>query len=413
MIGLLIAAVSVSFVNSKVVLAANDSTGTETNYLAEVKTGIDKNNIKWSYAVCNDGTVSISKTEESDLSGEIDIPSKLEGYTVSRIDSEGLRGLKKITSIKIPTTVTSIGSMAFFACTSLENIEIPSSVTNFGHGAFELTPWLTNKTKSNPLVVVNNILVDGRYATGDITIPSNVTIISDGAFTWLDVEGENRGIYGNSDKITSVIIPEGVKKIGDYAFLGCINLTNINIPSTVTEIGDSAFVGCHSVSSFDIPNKNVKIGTRAFNPDAKVNVGISSISQTDTTQQGWHKDGEHWNWLWSNGTKRTGWYPENGEWYYFYGNGQMATEFIDLGGGYSYYLKPNSMDGKATMVTGWQYINGDWFYFNTNSDGYKGAMKRACWTYIGGKWYYFHYDGTMAHNAYIDGYYVDSSGAWV
>lgn len=91
----------------------------------------------------------------------------------------------------------------------------------------------------------------------------------------------------------------------------------------------------------------------------------------------------------------------------------MATEFIDLGGGYSYYLKPNSMDGKATMVTGWQYINGDWFYFNTNSDGYKGAMKRACWTYIGGKWYYFHYDGTMAHNAYIDGYYVDSSGAWV
>lgn len=64
------------------------------------------------------------------------------------------------------------------------------------------------------------------------------------------------------------------------------------------------------------------------------------------------------------------------------------------------------------MVIGWQYIDGDWFYFNPNSDGYKGAMKRACWDYIDGNWYYFYYDGTMAHNTYIDGYYVNSSGAW-
>lgn len=396
------------------VLAANDSAETETNYLDEVKTGIDKNNIKWSYNLCSDGTVSIRKADDGViLSGEIEIPSKLDGHTVSGIESEGLRGLKKITSVKIPATVKNIGAAAFFACTSLENIEIPSSVTNFGHGAFELTPWFTNKIKSNPLLVINNILVDGRYATGDVTIPSNVTIISDGAFSWLNIEGENNGIYGNGDKITSVVIPEGVKKIGDSAFLGCINLSSINIPSTVTEIGDSAFVGCHKISSFDIPNKNVKIGVGTFNPDAKVNIGSSSTSQTGTTQQGWHKDGYYWNWLWSNGTKRTGWYTENGEWYYFYGNGQMATEFIDLGGGYSYYLKQNSTDGKAAMVTGWQYINGDWFYFNPYSDGYRGAMKRACWAYIGGNWYYFYYDGTMAHNTYIDGYYVNSSGAWV
>lgn len=53
------------------------------------------------------------------------------------------------------------------------------------------------------------------------------------------------------------------------------------------------------------------------------------------------------------------------------------------------------------------------FYFNPNSDGYKGLMKRACWANIDGNWYYFYYDGTMAFNTHVNGYYVNSNGAWV
>jgi Leucine-rich repeat (LRR) protein len=34
------------------------------------------------------------------------------------------------------------------------------------------------------------------------------------------------------------------------------------------------------------------------------------------------------------------------------------------------------------------------------------------WKDIGGKWYYFYDTGYMAHDTYIDGYYVDSSGVW-
>ncbi len=66
--------------------------------------------------------------------------------------------------MKIPTTVKHIGELAFFGCTSLSDIEIPSSVTEIDGNAFENTPWLTNKRNSNSLVVVNNILIDGRNA---------------------------------------------------------------------------------------------------------------------------------------------------------------------------------------------------------------------------------------------------------
>jgi hypothetical protein len=43
-------------------------------------------------------------------------------------------------------------------------------------------------------------------------------------------------------KITSVLIPDSVTSIGDYAFYNCKVLTS------VTSIGDSAFFGCDSLT---------------------------------------------------------------------------------------------------------------------------------------------------------------------
>lgn len=409
-IGLLAAALSMNFVNTTVALAEVSKSETTAqvapDYNGTGKVGIDKNNIKWSYKLCSDGTISIWQNE--DLSGSIEIPEKLDGLTVSRIEDHGMIGCTTITSVKIPNTVKYIGEMAFFGCTSLSNIEIPSSVNEIRGIAFENTPWLTNQRNSNPLVVVNNIFIDGKDAAGDIVIPANVNIIADDACAYVDIDGSHQYRHGSFTNITSVVIPEGVTKIGKGAFNGCHGITSVKIPLTVTEIGDGAFSG-YSGESIDIPNKTAKIGNRICGPNVKLNIGSSNGTNQNFEGQGWYKDGEHWYWLWSNGSKLTGWNEENGKWYYFYGNGQMAAEFIDLDG-YSYYFKPDSNDGKAAMVTGWQKVDGNWFYFNPNSDGYKGLMKRSCWSYIDGNWYYFYYDGIMAHSTYVDGYYIDSNG---
>jgi len=65
-----------------------------------------------------------------------------------------------------------------------------------------------------------------------LVIPSNidgytVSEISDSAFS--------------SNKIKSVIISNGITKIGWFAFKDCPNLTSVTIPSSVTSIGYSAF----------------------------------------------------------------------------------------------------------------------------------------------------------------------------
>ena len=59
-------------------------------------------------------------------------------------------------------------------------------------------------------------------------------------------------------------IPKGVRKIGNYAFFGCISLTSITIPDSVTEIGLCAFAWCKNLPSVTIPNSITTIESHAF-----------------------------------------------------------------------------------------------------------------------------------------------------
>ena len=49
----------------------------------------------------------------------------------------------------------------------------------------------------------------------------------------------------HSQKITSVIINDGITSIAPSAFYDCAALTDITIPNSVTTIGDSAFFVVH------------------------------------------------------------------------------------------------------------------------------------------------------------------------
>ncbi|EKQ56410.1 MULTISPECIES: N-acetylmuramoyl-L-alanine amidase family protein [unclassified Clostridium] len=64
------------------------------------------------------------------------------------------------------------------------------------------------------------------------------------------------------------------------------------------------------------------------------------------------------------------------------------------------------MDATGRVATGWLKDNGYWYYFDS-----KGIMKTG-WVYVDGNWYYFYSDGKMATETTIDGYYLNSGGAW-
>lgn len=66
------------------------------------------------------------------------------------------------------------------------------------------------------------------------------------------------------DEIKSIVLEEGVTRIGDYAFYDCTALTSVEIPEGVTQIGESAFSCCQSLESVTIPGSVTEIGEGAF-----------------------------------------------------------------------------------------------------------------------------------------------------
>ena len=50
--------------------------------------------------------------------------------------------------------------------------------------------------------------------------------------------------------VAAVVLPEGLREIGWFAFYGCAALSNITIPASVTSIGYAVFDGCASLRIF-------------------------------------------------------------------------------------------------------------------------------------------------------------------
>lgn len=100
--------------------------------------------------------------------------------------------------------------------------------------------------------ILGNALV--RYNAAEKTLtdfPQHIKRIAPYAFS------------GNQD-IQEVILPSGVRVIGEAAFLHCEQLKNITITEEVAQIEDMAFAGCTALNHLIIPGSVQSIGRNAF-----------------------------------------------------------------------------------------------------------------------------------------------------
>ena len=70
--------------------------------------------------------------------------------------------------------------------------------------------------------------------------------------------------FEGCSKLTSVVIPEGVREIGNDAFWGCDALEQVFLPSTLEKIEYNAFRNCESLTEIIIPDGVWSIGMDAF-----------------------------------------------------------------------------------------------------------------------------------------------------
>ncbi len=244
---------------------------------------------------------------ESAFSGDdqltgITLPQSLTAIEASAFHQTGL------TRVVLPANVVSIGKMAFGRCYDLAAVELPSGLQSIGTNAFYATA-LTEVTLPSGLkslgggafrscrglstiaVAAGNtsfVSVDGVIYNADKTSVLAYPYGKAGSsYTILPgVTGIGAECFADCDKLTEVIIPDGVKSIGssafygtgltavdlpeslttlsDYSFASCKKLTSVVIPEGITNIPYMAFDSCHSLASVTLPSTVTALGDWAF-----------------------------------------------------------------------------------------------------------------------------------------------------
>lgn len=131
-------------------------------------------------------------------------------------------------------------------------VYLPSTVKSIGNAAFSFCDNNGGFTISLP----EGLERIGDYAfqacsTSAFNIPSSVTEIGERAFIGC--------VY-----ITDIVIPEGVKAIKSYTFSNCDRLTSVTLPNSVESIGDDAFYSCDKLETITMPSNLREIGFNAF-----------------------------------------------------------------------------------------------------------------------------------------------------
>lgn len=165
------------------------------------------------------------------------------------VGNTSLGKLRKLKNIAIPEGVEIVGNYWFWD-SAAESVTIPASVRSIEPEAF----WRCENLRT---VYVGDgcsiCLSDAELPPSVEVRPVAETLV--GGARLRDLRAQK-----------SVVIPDGVQKIGDRWFYSC-GVESVELPASVVEIGTEAFCGCRKLKSLTIQAENSKlqtIGERAF-----------------------------------------------------------------------------------------------------------------------------------------------------
>lgn len=190
----------------------------------------------WEYEINDLNQIENLKcTNPADLTGNIAVPSTLDGKTVVSLKSESFKSAINITGVTIPNSIKIIGYGSFSNCSNLVNVNL---------GQLEKISFDAFKDCDN---------------LKSITIPKTL-VNGDGVYT---------GIFTGKTNLTSVTFEEGITEIPSSILKDCTGITKVTIPSSVKIINEYAFANT-SISEIEVPNSVTTIKFYAFRDCSKL-----------------------------------------------------------------------------------------------------------------------------------------------
>ncbi len=212
---------------------------------------------------------TITYLEERAIVGCSSLESVVLSENLESIGAYNFWGSGSLKSIFLPATLVELGDCAFAGTTSLETIEVDGKNARFkSENGCLIETDMENRT----------VTVRAVVTAESIVIPDSVTDIGEYAF------------YGK-DTVAAVTFPVSPITIGRYAFKDCTSLTSVSAAASVCSyafwsckalkevtlkdgaefVESEAFVGCFALETVNIPATVSDIETSAFFNCTKIN----------------------------------------------------------------------------------------------------------------------------------------------
>lgn len=246
------------------------------------------------FKIRKDGTAQVTNYTGTDET--IEVQSSVEGYTVTAVKKLGLGADFTAKTVILPETVVSVldyeenpesTASAFYNYKTLENFvvseenptfcsvdgvlfsknmthlvcypsgnprksyKVPEEVKVIVESAFWFSEKLTELILPNGLVEIEADGIRGCSGLTQIKLPQSLRILHANAFM-------------TCSKLKSIEIPEGVTEIPFGAFWSCYELSKVKLPSTITLIDSYAFAACYPLTEINFPEGLLKMGGLCF-----------------------------------------------------------------------------------------------------------------------------------------------------
>lgn len=149
---------------------------------------------------------------------------------ITSIDSYAFNGCSSLSVLNIPAKLRTIGEFAFKGCSSLSSLSFPTGISTIKRNAFEMCNSIESVT---------------------------ITDLS----AWCNISFETKAsnplcqkstLYVGDTALTSLVVPENITSIGNWAFAGYGKLEYLEADTTLLSIGLGAFSGT-SLKSVKLP----------------------------------------------------------------------------------------------------------------------------------------------------------------
>lgn len=199
----------------------------------------------------------------AEASGDVVIPERVNGITVTQIGQRVFEKNQEITSVSLPDTVQLVGYAAFDGCKNLQAVDLGEGVQRIHDNAFR-----------------------NCSALESIEFPASLRSISSDVFrnTGLRSVSLNKvgsvGDYAFAEcKQLSSLDLGVVRAFGRSVFQDCVALTEVSLPETVAGSGIELFGGCTALAKVDLPESGIALQYNAF-------VGTPCAAAADNRQDG-------------------------------------------------------------------------------------------------------------------------------